>query len=359
MTSSGREPSVAARRLATIGQLAGALAHDFNNHLTAILGYAELLLDDLSRDDPRRADLIEIQRSGERAARLTRQLLAFRRNADAPPQLLSWAVLLRELQPLLVAAAGDRVAVDLPAGDVREIPLQKADASHVAFAAVLLARVAMLGGGRCVFAAADAAGEGVVLTVTLEPAAGSRPGDLPPDVLIDLEQLVTASGGRLVVESAWPDGIRFAATYQALFDEQAPPEPPANLPLAVEAVVVEDEPTLRDLIRRMLEHHGFAVRQAADAADALALFRAPGPAVDVLITDIVMPGPSGVALARELMASHPGLAVLFISGYVDALTVELSGLGFPCAFLAKPFTPEQLIVALRAALAGRAPRVAS
>ena len=302
--------SAAERRLVTVGQLAGAVAHDFNNLLTAILGYAELLLDDLPLDDPRRADVVEIQRSGERAARLTRQLLAFKRNADAPAQLLSWPSLLEEFQTLLQAAAGDRVRVDVVATRVREVSLQKADASHVAFALALLARGGMPSGGHCVLEPRETGAGEVVVLATLEPEAGPGVGDLPADRLADLEGLGTASGGALEVTSEWPVRARFGISFgvrPAAADERV--AMPAPAPQGSHAVVLlaEDEASLRHVVRRMLERHGFTVVDAPDGASALSLFRAPGAAFDLLITDIVMPGTSGVALARAVAAEHPGL----------------------------------------------------
>ncbi len=372
--------TAAERRLVTVGQLAGAIAHDFNNLLTAILGYAELLLDDLPGDDPRRADVVEIQRSGERAARLTRQLLAFKRNADAPAQLLSWPSLLDEFQSLLQAAAGDRVRVEVVATRVREVSLQKADASHVAFALALLARDGMPSGGRCVLEPRETGPDQVVVLATLEPEAGPGVCDLPADRLADLEWLVTACGGTLEVTSEWPARARFAITYgvQAGTAEEevavagpgaAPRRGPgggggggpaaAPPPRGSHAVVLlaEDEASLRQVVRRMLERHGLTVVDAPNGAAALSLFRAPGAAFDLLITDIVMPGTSGVALARAVAAEHPGLAVLLVSGFVDTATLDLEALGTPWAFLPKPFTREQLIDAVQALLArtGRQP----
>lgn len=359
MIRSAHDAAAAAeRRLATVGQLAGAIAHDFNNLLTAILGYAELLLDDIPAGDPRRDDVIEIQRSGERAARLTRQLLAFKRNADAPPQLLSWPSLLDEFQALLQAAAGDRVRVEVTAGDVRDVSLQKADASHVAFALVLLARDAMPGGGRCVFEPRDADQGRVVVAATLVPDAERAVAALPEDRLADLGWLVAAGGGALEIRADWPRGATFAITYDAQDSSSAGEgvATTADTPSHAAVLLAEDEGLLRQLVRRMLERQGLTVVDAPDAASALERFRAPGADFDIVISDIVMPGASGVELARTVAAEHPGVAVLLVSGFVDAATLDLDGLGTPCAFLPKPFSREQLLTTVQALLTRAARR---
>ncbi|MCU0255811.1 MAG: response regulator [Vicinamibacterales bacterium] len=355
MSSTADEARAAAeRRLATVGQLAGAIAHDFNNQLTAILGYAGLLLDELPADDPHREDIEEIQRSGERAARLTRQLLAFRRNADVPPQLLSWPALLDELQPLLAAAAGQRVAFEVAVGGdpVPEVTLQKADASHVMFALALLARDGMPGGGRCRLEVRSEAGD-LLVSATLEPGTGGAHDGLPGGALADLEHLARVSGGRLARSGDWPARARFDIRYHG---PRVAAEAVRVAPLAPSGVVVllaEDEPALRQVIRRMLERDHLAVVDAETGEAALELLHAPGTAFDVLVTDLVMPGASGVDLARRIVVEHPGLVVLFVSGYVDVATLDLGTFTTPVGFLAKPFTREQMLSAIGDLLAER------
>lgn len=353
MDSSAHDRSAAAdRRLATVGRLAGAIAHDFNNQLTAILGYAGLLLEEFPEGDARRADLLEVQRSGERAATLTRLLLGFRRNADAPPQAMSWAALLEELRPLLASAAGERVSWDLSATDRGEVELQKADASHVAFALALLAGDVLPEKGRCrvEVSRADAI---VVLAISLE-ADGGTLRDVPEATLADLARLAEESGGRLEVETGSAPGVRLTIRYgTAAARAEAPVASSTRAPGRVAVLLAEDERPLRQIIRRMLEHHDFTVVDAADGAAALELSRAQPAGFDVLLTDVVMPGSSGVDLARAVLEAHPQTVVLFMSGYVDGGTLDLATIEAPCGFLAKPFTREQLVGAIRGLVARR------
>lgn len=335
--------AAATRRQVTMGRLASALAHDFNNLLTAILGYAELLLDDMPAGDARRRDLQEIQRSGERAATLTRHLLAFRRNAEAPAQLLSWPALIRELWPLLEAAAGDRVRVVIEADDVPEICLQKADASHVLFAIVLLARDALPCGGHCGFQVRRARVDGVSVTATLEPEAGAGPAPLPGWQLTVIAQLIAASGGTLSLSNQWPVRQRFVMQYegasasagQSQGAQQADGTPVATL-------LIVDDAALRRLVHRMLEGVGLTVTDAAGGPEALACLREAEPAFDLLVTDLVPPEPSGTDLLRALAGRRPDAGALFISGSGEGPGGDAAAAGAAWVLLPKPFTREQL-----------------
>lgn len=355
MAASAHGPSgTEDRRLATVGRLAGALAHDFNNLLTAILGYAELLLDELEPGDPRRADVVEIQRSGERAASLTRQLLAFRRNADAPPQLLSWAALLEELKPLLTSIAGERVTVHVGVGRPVETLLQKSDASHVLFALALLARERLGDGGTCTFNPTGDEGQAGVDALL----AGERPAAaLDAAESAELERLVTAAGGRLS-SSLQGATLRVSVSGPSAAGVATQPGASGGDGRAPHALVLlaEDEQMLRLLIRRMLERHGMRVVEAPDGRAALEIFERSDERFDILVTDVVMPGGmSGVDLAHAVVERRPGLGVLYISGYVDAATLDLANPAMRGAFLPKPFTRDQLVSAIDDVLRRRPP----
>lgn len=355
-----RQELSAAKRQALVGRLAGALAHDFNNVLTAVLGFAEMLLSDAEADHPWRADLQEIFASGQRAALLTRRLLAFNRQAGASPQLLSLNGLVAELEPLLRALIGEAVALDLecdPKDADIEVMVDKGVASEVLFTLGWVARTAVAR-GRCRLGVT-----GVVLPkdgdsrrglqeirFELSSDAGAMAAGAEEEVagaLRQLERVVAQAEGAFSTERT-PASIRVVAAFPV--EAGAPVVSPATStsgrPSGIRAVLAEDEELLRQVVSRMLERSGITVVQTANGEEALGQFERPVSSFDLLVTDIVMPGMNGIELAERVLARHPGTRVLYVSGYIDAASIDLAKPGVRATFLPKPFTRDQLLAAV-------------
>ena len=343
-----------AQKMEAVGRLAGGVAHDFNNLLTAILGYCELLLVDLGANDPRRADIEEIQKAGERAAGLTRQLLAFSRKEIIEPTLLDLNVVVTELRSLLGRLIGEDVQVVL--GLQPELAVVKADRGQVEQIIVNLAvnaRDAMPKGGTLTIETANVEldelytathrevtpGPFVVLRVSdtgtgMTPEVQARlfePFFTTKEVgkgtglgLATVHGIVTRSGGSVNVYSEVGNGTSFSVYF--------PRADAAEIVVASTAVVrtssgaetvlvVEDAEGLRELTKRLLERLGYTVLVAANAGEALSEFER-NASIDVLLTDVVMPGASGPELIKELVERRPGLKVIYMSGYTEEAIVQ-------------------------------------
>jgi PAS domain S-box-containing protein len=370
-----------AQKMDAIGRLAGGVAHDFNNLLTEILGYCELLLADTTADDPRRPDITEIQKAGVSAARLTRQLLAFSRKEIVEPKLLDVNVIVSDMRAMLGRMIGEDVAVTVRLHDDRA-PV-RADRGHLEQILMNLAvnaRDAMPAGGTLTIETASveldahqalthgpvAAGPYVRLTVTdtgsgmapevqarlFEPffttkAAGQGTGL----GLATVHGIVTRNGGGISVSSTAGRGTSFHVYLpRSPSLELVAASPAARAGAGVETVmVVEDVKGLRALTKRLLQRQGYTVITAAGAEEALQLFDQHA-SVDVLLTDVVMPGASGPELTRQLVARRPGLKVVYMSGYTEEKVVHHGILDPGIAFLQKPFTSEELARKIREVL---------
>jgi signal transduction histidine kinase len=377
-----------AQKLDAIGRLAGGVAHDFNNIITAILGYCELMRQDFARDDPRRGDLDEINAAAERAATLTRQLLAFSRRQVLELQPLHLNDVVAEMDKMLRRLIGEDV--DLVIRPDASLGWVRADAGQieqVIMNLVVNARDAMPGGGALTIETAN---------VTLGEHAGTDPEVVPgPHVMLAVSDtgtgmdaetrarlfepffttkapgrgtglglatvygIVRQSGGSLYVYSEPGRGTSF----KIYLPEIAPPssrrtraaQQPARLHGDETVLLVEDEASVRDLARKVLEGHGYTVLEADRGAAALLLSDAHATAIDVLVTDVVMPEMSGRELAQHLAARRPKTRVLFMSGFTDDAVVRHGVLEADVAYLQKPFTPEGLLKRVRAVLDGNAP----
>ena len=365
-----------AQKMEAVGRLAGGVAHDFNNLLTAILGYCELVLDDLRPEDPLRFEISEIQTAGRQAAGLTRQLLAFSRKQIIEPTLLDVNEVVRALQSLLRRLIGEdiEIAVALAARPMM-VNADRGQIEQVVMNLAVNARDAMPGGGRLLIETAHVELDGtyaethlnappgtyVVLTVT-DTGVG-----MPPDVLSHLfepffttkEQgkgtglglatvhgIVTRSGGSVGVYSEVGRGTSFKI-YLPRADADAPAVAPAPAPTSTTAgrgrtvLVVDDAEGLRLLMARTLTRLGFQVLLAANAGDAVRQFSAH-PEIDVLLSDVVMPGASGPELTVGLRQQRPDLKVIYMSGYTEDAIVHHGVLKPGIAFLHKPFTAHAL-----------------
>jgi two-component system cell cycle sensor histidine kinase/response regulator CckA len=364
-----------AQKMEAIGRLAGGVAHDFNNLLTAILGYCELLLADFDPKDARQEDIAEIQKAGLSAAGLTRQLLAFSRKQIIEPTLLDLNVVVGDLRAIVGRLIGEdvKVVLSLRPG----LALVKADRGQLEQVVLNLAvnaRDAMPGGGTLTvetgnveldagYASTQFAvkpGSYVMLAVT-DTGAGMSPavqaslfepffttkeiGKGTGLGLATVHGIVTRSGGSIDVHSERGRGTSFTVYLPRADAGEAVAEllPTVRLPLdgAHTVLVVEDAEGLRQLTRRLLERQGYTVLVAANADEALQVFDR-NPDIEVLLTDVVMPGASGPELNQLLIERRPTLKVIYMSGYTDEAIVHHGVLKPGIAFLQKPFTAEAL-----------------
>jgi PAS domain S-box-containing protein len=367
-----------AQKMESIGRLAGGVAHDFNNHLTVIGGYCDMLLDELAPDDPLCEEVGQIRGAAERAASLTAQLLTFGRKQPAERKPLDLNGVVREQCRILGRLIGAQIEVvsDL-APDLGSVNADRGQMQQVLMNLAINARDAMPRGGKLVFRTAHAdlavAADGippgpyVVLTVSdtgvgmsrevlaniFEPffttkAMGSGTGL----GLSTVYGIVEQSGGFIRVTSQPGAGATFAISLPRV---AAAPVKAADRPAAAPAqrgsetiLLVEDQADVRRLALGLLRRHGYHVLEAPDGPSALEVARSETGPIHLLLTDVVMPGMSGHELAGRLQALYPRMKVLYISGYSS----EVFGPGGPpSAYLPKPFAPNDLVGKVRELLA--------
>jgi PAS domain S-box-containing protein len=364
-----------AQKMDAIGRLAGGVAHDFNNLLTAILGYCELLLADFEPGDPRRADIGEIQNAGTMAAGLTRQLLAFSRKQIIEPTLLDVNGIIADMRPMLERLIGADVAIVV---NLRpDLALVKADRGQVEQIAMNLAvnaRDAMPNGGTLTIETANVEldehyssthfavvpGSYVALTVSdtgtgmtpdvqerlFEPFFTTKPLGRGTGLgLATVHGIVTRGGGSVGVYSELDKGTSLRVYFpraDAVDLETDAPAPAGRLRTGGETVlVVDDSDGLRALAKRFLDRQGYAVLTASSADEACRLVE-QHPDIDVLLTDVVMPGASGPELTRQLIEQRPALKVIYMSGYTEDAMVHHGVVTTGIGFLHKPFTSAAL-----------------
>ena len=357
-----------AQKMESIGRLAGGLAHDFNNLLTVINGYSQLLMGKVSAGDPMRTSLMEIARAGERAAALTRQLLAFSRKQVLEPRVLDLNQVVEEMRSMLGRLVGEdvevRVALHAEAGMVHADPHQL---EQVLMNVVVNARDAMPGGGKLLIETARV-GRYVMLAVSdngvgmdeqtqrqiFEPFFTTKRAGQGTGLGLSMVQgIVAQSGGYIDVYSEPGQGTTFKIYLPA------PPETvaAAGKPEAVPALggketvlVVEDQAEVRAYAIAVLKAYGYRILEAENAGAALLLCERDGQRIDLVLTDVVMPNLSGRELAQRLGKLQPGIRVLFMSGYTDEVIVNNGVLEVGAEFIQKPFSPEQLAAKIRAVL---------
>jgi signal transduction histidine kinase/CheY-like chemotaxis protein len=373
-----------ARRLESVGQLAGGIAHDFNNILGVIINYAEFVGDELEADSQASKDVEEIRRAAERAAALTRQLLIFSRREVVKPELMYLRDVVVELENLLQRALGERVELVTHFGEDR--CAFEADAGQIEQVLVNLAvnaRDAMPDGGRLVIEVDKTEldeeyvrlhpdtepGEYVRLKVSdtgtgmdeetirraFEPFFTTKAkGEGTGLGLATVYGIVTGAGGRIDIYSEAGIGTTFKVHLPA--SSAAPGESSdaaEDRPAGQGEVVleVEDEPDVRRMAERILTKGGYSVLAATGGEEALAICRRGDQAVDLLLTDVIMPGMLGTELVAEIKAIRPKLGVIFMSGYSHQVMAPdvLVGPG-PSTFIEKPFSAGELLQAVRSLL---------
>jgi two-component system cell cycle sensor histidine kinase/response regulator CckA len=371
-----------AQKMEAIGRLAGGVAHDFNNLLTVILGFSELLLAGLTPDDPRQADIAEIQKAGTRAAGLTRQLLAFSRKEIIQPTLLDLNVIVADIRAMLARLIGEDVTIVLDLGTaLSPVKADRGQVEQIILNLAVNARDAMPKGGTLTIATANvepdecrAKGHLTVTASCVALTVSDTGTGMTPEArahlfepffttkgigkgtglgLATVHGIVTRNGGSVTVDSEVGKGTSFRVYFpRADAAEHVVAAAPAvdRRRGGVQTVlVVEDAKGLRELTRRLLERQGYTVLLAANADEALRLFDAH-PSIDLLLTDVVMPGASGPDLVKQLVERRPALQVIYMSGYTDEAIVHHGVLDPGIAFLHKPFSSETLGRKIREAL---------
>jgi two-component system cell cycle sensor histidine kinase/response regulator CckA len=339
-----------ARTLMVLGRLAGGVAHDFNNQLTSIIGYADLMLAEMREDDPARFDLIEIRRAAERAHLVTRHLASFARPQPPQPVVLNVAHTLTANVRLIKRILGDDIQLATVVGDDlvdREPALVRADPGLLGRMMICLAvraSEALPRGGALTIALEPQADRIHLIATTSEPHAGRSSIAEPDTELSMIEDLVRLCGGTVRVEPARVviELPRATGSESAGVVESAPPSGDEDL------LIVEDDSGVRELVGTVLERKGYHVTRVETPSQALAVAQSPRR-IDLAIVDVILPEQRGDALAAELRRVRPGLRVLFMSGHTEREIgdVATGSLGM---FLQKPFTPHELLVRVRQAL---------
>ncbi|CAN5617784.1 hypothetical protein BH23GEM10_BH23GEM10_09070 [soil metagenome] len=375
-----------AQKMDAIGRLAGGVAHDFNNLLTAILGHADLLIDDLDDDVAIRDDLLEIRDAAGRATSLTRQLLAFSRRQVMQPRVLDLNAVVRDMEKMLKRAIGEHVALrtDLAtdAGAVRADPAQ---IEQVLLNLIVNARDAMPRGGQLTISTSSLyvgpdhalagelttgayallrvtdTGTGMapdVATHAFEPFFTTKePGQGTGLGLATVYGVVKQSGGHIWLDSEPEAGTEVnvllpgvAAAPEPVSDTGPPAVEPVNRGGSETILLVEDEKAVRDLAVRILDRQGYDVMVATNGREALEIIATDTRHIDLLLTDVVMPELNGQDLAAALRSQRPDIPVLFMSGYNEEAILRDGVLAEGASFLEKPFSPAVLLERIRSIL---------
>jgi two-component system, cell cycle sensor histidine kinase and response regulator CckA len=364
-----------AQKVESVGQLAGGIAHDFNNLLTAIQGYSELLNETLDAESPHREYVAEIGRASERAASLTRQLLAFSRRQILDPRVIDLRESLHAMRSMLKRLIGENVNVVFRTTEqLTRVKADPGQIEQVILNLALNARDAMPDGGTLllevttvdldeayarrhvsvkpgpyVMLSVSDTGTGMDLTTQeriFEPFFTTKPRGRGTGLgLSTVYGIIKQSGGNIWVYSELGRGTTFKIylpRVEEAVDQQATQTPPPVLAGSETILVVEDEPSVRNLVQKVLERYGYRVLTARAPHEAMALAEAHGDSIQLVISDVVLPEMSGRALVSQLTADRPGLRVMFMSGYTDNAIVNHGVLDPDTPFLQKPFTPAAL-----------------
>jgi two-component system, cell cycle sensor histidine kinase and response regulator CckA len=376
-----------AQKMEAVGQLAGGVAHDFNNLIAIIQNYAAFVAEDLDEADPRREDVEGIRDGATRAASLTRQLLAFSRKEVISPEIIDLNEAIANVSKLLARTIGEEIELKVErAPGLWNTRIDRGQLEQVVLNLAINARDAMFGGGgtlivetsNCdvdehfalqhpglrpghyVCLAVSDTGRGMdneVLHRVFEPffttkdrGAGTGLG------LSTVYGIVKQAEGYVLAESEPGAGSLFTI-YLPATDEDAAQSGAGPLPAhrgvkAATILVAEDEPGIRRIAERILTGAGFDALVAASGPEALDIARGHEGSVDVLLTDVVMPQMSGVRLADLLKREHPGLETIFMSGYPDQMLSARGVLEETHNYLHKPFTASELLDEVERALEG-------
>ena len=372
-----------AQKMEAVGQLAGGVAHDFNNMLTAILGNAGFVLDELPADGAHRVNIEEIRSAGERASALTRQLLAFSRKQILQTRVLHLGDVVNGIIPMLRRLIGETIDLRAIAWDHGRVKADRTQMEQVLMNLAVNARDAMPDGGRLTIETADvildeeyareypyvAPGRYVMLAVTdtgvgidaatrkrlFEPFFTTKPKGKGTGLgLATVYGVAKQSGGHINVNSEVGHGTMFKVFLPCTDESESvsPAGPEGQRPLRGHETIllVEDEEVVRRFAHRVLENYGYTVHAVADPLEAIAFAGARSDAIHIIVTDVVLPDMNGRALATMLLQEHPESKVLYMSGYADHAIVHHGVLDQGMSFLPKPFTAEALAKSVREVL---------
>jgi signal transduction histidine kinase len=372
-----------AQKMEAIGLLAGGIAHDFNNLLTAILGYCQLLTDQIGPDKAVGRDLREIMTAAQRAAGLTRQLLAFSRRQVLAVAAVDLNEVVRGLQAMLTRLIGERVTIETTlADDLHAVMADATQLDQVLLNLSLNARDAMPQGGVLTIRTGNAtavpdgdADHAARVELTVSDTGTGIPPELRQKVfepffttkerghgtglgLAAVHGIVTQLGGTIEVQSRVGEGTTFRLSLPATQAAAVPRRQPTQVqPSSVgteTVLVVEDEPGVRAFIRTALQRFGYEVLEAESAENALTLVESGPPTIHLLLTDVVLPRMTGRALAEQLRAASPTLRVLFMSGYSEEVSTREGFLKPGMQLIEKPFTVQALLGRIRESLVDKA-----
>jgi two-component system cell cycle sensor histidine kinase/response regulator CckA len=373
------------QKMEAIGLLASGVAHDFNNMLTVILGFTEFVTSELPRESRHAHDLAEVIRAAQSAARLTRQLLAFSRQQVLNAAPLDINALITEMTAMLGRLIGEHIEIALTLAP--ELPMSVADRGQleqVIMNLVVNARDAMPGGGRLTIETTQVAlesssfhreevvpGRYVQLAISdsgagmtketqrrlFEPFFTTKEKGKGTGLGLSTSYgIVKQSKGHIAVDSEPGQGTTFKVFLPCAPSDvavpAAPPPAPAHAARASGTVLlVEDESGVRLLSKRILERGGYRVLEAANGDDAERLFAEHGATIDLVVSDVVMPGCGGPELVARLRVQAPALRVLYMSGYAELSAARNAGIDRGAPFIEKPFTAAGLLRDVGAALA--------
>ncbi|MBI3470275.1 MAG: PAS domain S-box protein [Candidatus Solibacter usitatus] len=349
------------QKMDAVGQLAGGVAHDFNNLLTVMNGYSDFLLEELAGQEPLRQQVQQIAKAGERAAALTRQLLAFGRKQLMNPAVLDLNAVVADMVTMLRRLIGERIELqEILAPDLGRVKADRGQLEQVILNLAINARDAMPSGGLLVIQTANA-GDGVSLAVSdtgigMDPRTQTRifepffttkePGRGTGLGLATVYGIVQQSGGRIGVRSQPGKGSTFTVWLPVTAEAAEPiPAAPAGRKAAAGAetiLLVEDDETVRKLVHSVLTKSGYAVLPARSGEEALSMAERHAGPIHLLLTDVMMPGMSGPDLARRLAALRARIKVLYMSGYSDRFLATEDLAAPDTVFLEKPFNPVAL-----------------
>ena len=365
------------QKMESIGKLAGGIAHDFNNLLTIILGYSEMILDGLPKDHPLYYDLNQIQHAGERAATLTRQLLAFSRKQILKPKILNMNQLLDNMYDMIKRLIGEDIEyITITAPAVGKIKADPGQIEQVILNLAVNSRDAMPKGGRLTIETKNASldkadldeysdvvsGHYVMLSVS--DTGSGIPNDVKDKIfepffttkeigkgtglgLSTVYGIVKQSDGYIFLDSEVGKGTAFRLYFPRI-DENLTPSMD-TLPEAMQLygnesiLVVEDEELVLNLVCNTLQKYNYHVIRPKDGLDAIQLAEQKTFQIDLLITDVVMPNLSGREVADRIAVLYPGIKILYMSGYTDEAIVHHGLLEGGIHFIHKPFKPLDLL----------------
>jgi PAS domain S-box-containing protein len=376
-----------AQKMEAVGRLAGGVAHDFNNLLMVIKGHTELLMNALVPSDPIARKIEQIGRSADRATTLTKQLLAFSRLQVLQPQVINLNSVLEEMGKLLPRLIGEDIELVLrPNSTLGTIRADASQMEQVLMNLAVNARDAMPGGGKLLIETRNAdidqsytlthplmkPGAYVLLDVTdtgtgmdeetqahiFEPFFTTKEKGKGTGLgLATVYGIVKQSGGFIWVYSELSKGTSFKIYLPRVDEKQVQsgaPRPVAELPKGTETILLtEDEQDVREIAREFLESGGYKVIEAQNGKDAIRLAAQYGNEIDLLVTDMVMPGITGQELAECLQQEHPGLSVVFMSGYSEHAAMEMANADPSVRLMTKPFNRSTILRAVGEILQSR------